>query len=89
MRVVVSVAEDAVGRVGLLEPGWHVAPVLFDPASVGARAVRKVADLLARVEREVTPLRAFVGQFGSVKVAHTGPGLVGLAWWWDDAADGR
>ena len=39
--------------------------------------------LLDRVEAEVTPETAFVGEFGSVMVVHTGPGLVGLAWWWD------
>jgi len=39
--------------------------------------------LLERVEAEVTPETAFVGEFGSVMVVHTGPGLVGLAWWWD------
>jgi DegV family protein with EDD domain len=40
--------------------------------------------LLDRVEAEVTPETGFVGEFGSVMVVHTGPGLVGLAWWWDD-----
>lgn len=43
-------------------------------------AARKLLD---RVEAEVTPETAFVGEFGSVMVVHTGPGLVGLAWWWD------
>ncbi len=39
--------------------------------------------LLERVEAEVAPESAFIGEFGSVMVVHTGPGLVGLAWWWD------
>jgi DegV family protein with EDD domain len=26
---------------------------------------------------------SFVGEFGSVMIAHAGPGLLGLAWWWD------
>jgi DegV family protein with EDD domain len=38
---------------------------------------------LARVEAEVTPATKFVGEFGSVMVVHTGPGLYGLAWWWE------
>jgi DegV family protein with EDD domain len=28
----------------------------------------------------------FVAPFSAVMVAHTGPGLIGAAWWWDDAA---
>lgn len=27
----------------------------------------------------------FVAPFSSVMVAHTGPGLLGVAWWWEDA----
>jgi len=42
--------------------------------------------LLHGVERLLTPASAFVGEFGSVMVAHTGPGLVGLAWWWEPGA---
>ena len=44
--------------------------------------------LLAELEREVTPASSFVGEFSSVMVAHTGPGLVGLAWWWQDGRVG-
>ena len=29
------------------------------------------------------PATAFVGEFGPVMVVHTGPGLAGLAWWWE------
>jgi DegV family protein with EDD domain len=43
-------------------------------------------ELLHRVEQEITPATAFVGEFGSVMVTHTGPGLVGLAWWWEPGA---
>jgi fatty acid-binding protein DegV len=25
----------------------------------------------------------FVASFGSVMLVHVGPGLVGLAWWWE------
>jgi DegV family protein with EDD domain len=41
-------------------------------------------ELLAEVRRRCEPATAFVGSFSPVMVAHTGPGLVGLAWWWDD-----
>jgi DegV family protein with EDD domain len=38
--------------------------------------------LLAAVQREVEPAVSFIGTFGPVMVAHTGPGVIGLAWWW-------
>lgn len=43
--------------------------------------------LLDRVCAEATPATSFVGEFGSVMLVHTGPGLVGLAWWWEGPAD--
>jgi DegV family protein with EDD domain len=39
--------------------------------------------LLKRVVAETEPETAFIGSFSSVMVAHTGGGLVGLAWWWE------
>ena len=39
--------------------------------------------LLDRVCEEGRPATALLGQFGTVMVAHTGPGLVGLAWRWE------
>jgi len=44
-------------------------------------------ELLDRVCAEVTPATSFMGEFGSVMVVHTGPGLVGLAWWWERPGD--
>jgi fatty acid-binding protein DegV len=44
-------------------------------------------NLLDRVRGETEPATAFVGEFGSVMVAHTGPGLVGLAWRWEPLGD--
>ncbi|MGH9030175.1 MAG: DegV family protein, partial [Acidimicrobiales bacterium] len=35
--------------------------------------------LLAKVSAEVEPVTSFVGTFGPVMVAHTGPGVIGLA----------
>ena len=56
-------------------------------AASHALAPEAAAHLLALVKRFITPETELVGEFGSVMVAHTGPGLVGLAWWWetDDA----
>ncbi|HXW82346.1 MAG TPA: DegV family protein, partial [Acidimicrobiales bacterium] len=45
--------------------------------------------LLDEVSRRVVPATAFVGSFSPVMVAHTGPGLVGLAWWWEERAGSR
>jgi len=54
----------------------HVAALhALRPAEAGA--------LLEAVRAEVEPATAFVGTFGPVMVAHTGPGVIGLAWWWD------
>lgn len=39
--------------------------------------------LLAEVRRRVEPTTAFVSSFSPVMIAHTGPGLVGLAWRWE------
>lgn len=52
-----------------------------------AAAPDAAARLLARVEEHATPASAFVGEFGPVMVVHTGPGLVGLAWWWEDGSE--
>lgn len=42
--------------------------------------------LLEKVKAEVEPVTALVGTFGPVMVAHTGPGVIGLAWWWEPPA---
>ena len=38
--------------------------------------------LLDRVG-DADPVESFTSEFGSVMVVHAGPGLVGLAWWWE------
>ncbi|MBV6507172.1 MAG: Fatty acid-binding protein [Acidimicrobiales bacterium] len=52
-------------------------------AALHALAPDVAADLMAEVTSEIEPATAFVGEFGSVMVVHTGPGLAGLAWWWE------
>ncbi len=48
-----------------------------------ARAPEAARRLLEAATGGTTPASAFVGEFGPVMVVHTGPGLVGLAWWWE------
>lgn len=69
-RMVARVAKSAVpgGRL-------HVA-VLHALAQPVADALGERLDALDPVER-------FVGGFGPVMVVHTGPGLAGIAWWWE------
>jgi DegV family protein with EDD domain len=48
-----------------------------------ARAGEGAAAMLARVDAELEPATALVAEFGPVMVIHTGPGILGLAWWWE------
>ncbi|HMK63099.1 MAG TPA: DegV family protein [Acidimicrobiales bacterium] len=52
-------------------------------AALSAMRDEDAAALLEKVEAEVEPATALVGKFGPVMVAHTGPGVIGLAWWWE------
>ena len=52
-------------------------------AAYHSLAPEAAARLLGLVKGTVTPKTEFVGEFGPVMVAHTGPGIVGLAWWWE------
>ena len=54
-------------------------------AALHALAPSSATDLLSRITAQIEPEESFVGEFGPVMVVHTGPGLSGLAWWWDDA----
>lgn len=71
-RMVGQIGRGAVPRGRLHVVALHA---LAEPAAV---------DLLRRVERKFSPVDAFVGEFGPVMVIHTGPGLVGVAWWWEE-----
>jgi DegV family protein with EDD domain len=52
-------------------------------AALHALAVDTAHTLLDRVQAELEPATSFIGEFGPVMVVHTGPGLAGLAWWWE------
>ena len=58
-------------------------------AALHALAPDDADGLLDRVQETSSVMTSFVGSFSPVMVAHTGPGLVGLAWWWDDRFDAR
>jgi len=45
-------------------------------------------DLLTAIREQVEPATAFIGSFSPVMVAHTGAGLLGLAWWWEASRPG-
>jgi fatty acid-binding protein DegV len=51
-------------------------------AALHALAPHSAERLLELVRQDVEPVDAFVGEFSAVMVAHTGPGLAGLAWYW-------
>lgn len=52
-------------------------------AALHAQADDEARALLDQVEAAVAPATSFLGEFSPVMVVHTGPGLVGLAWWWE------
>jgi DegV family protein with EDD domain len=52
-------------------------------AALSALRDEDATALLEKVRAEAEPVTALVGSFGPVMVAHTGPGVIGLAWWWE------
>jgi DegV family protein with EDD domain len=49
-----------------------------------ALALDNAGRLLEEVRREVEPATGLVSEFSPVMVVHVGPGLLGLAWWWEE-----
>jgi DegV family protein with EDD domain len=60
--------------------------VLLRGAVLQAQAGGSAETLRALVEEAEPAAELFEAPFSSVMIAHTGPGLVGLAWWWDSLA---
>jgi len=59
-------------------------------AVLHAQAAARAHELACLVTKHLEPAELFVTTFTSVMTLHTGPGLVGLAWWWepsDSSAD--
>jgi DegV family protein with EDD domain len=48
-----------------------------------ARAAGAADDLLVSVDAAHRPATSFVGPFSTAMIVHAGPGVLGLAWWWD------
>lgn len=64
----------------LPRPRLHVAALHASDADAAE-------SLLAAIKDRWEPETAFVGAFSSAMVAHTGPGLVGVAWRWERAPE--
>ncbi len=64
-------------------------PAALHVAALHALERDEAERLLEAVRAEASPATSFIGEFDAVMVAHTGPGLTGLAWWWDGAPVGR
>ncbi|HXW34754.1 MAG TPA: DegV family protein [Acidimicrobiales bacterium] len=60
---------------------------ILKAAVLHSDAPERAADLRARVASAHPGAEMFVAPFSSVMVAHTGPGLIGLAWWWDEEVE--
>ena len=52
-------------------------------SALHAAALEEATALLEAAREIAPPAEEFVAPFSPVMVAHTGLGLVGLAWWWD------
>jgi DegV family protein with EDD domain len=74
-----SRGDDRDGRGGDARARLHV-------AALHALALDVAEELLARVSEPGDTATSFIGEFGPVMVVHTGPGLAGLAWWWEDGS---
>jgi DegV family protein with EDD domain len=88
------------GRIGRLRPAFSRRGALrrllklwrksrIDGARLHVIALHALArdeaeSLLEQVCAEVEPETALIAEFGAVMVAHTGPGLIGLSWWWEE-----
>ena len=57
-------------------------PTRLHVAALHSLAEEAAGQLLAAVCEETPPHTAFVGPFGTGMLVHSGPGVVGLAWWW-------
>ncbi len=53
-------------------------------AALHSRDRSDAEELLAAIEAEITPATAIITRFSPVMMAHTGPGVRGLAWWWEE-----
>lgn len=74
-------ALDRIVQGCLAGRGRHGGPLHV--AALHAADEETARRLLAATTYEEEPAEAFVGSFSPGMIAHTGPGLAGLAWWWE------
>jgi DegV family protein with EDD domain len=75
------------GARGRILSRWRrsrVAGAALHCAAIHAEAPERAAELLEAVRAEAEISTEMIGGFGPGMVAHTGPGVVGLAWWWEE-----
>ena len=77
--------EAALERIAGAVRTSQVHGALFRVSALHAGAPADAAVLLDAARAVAGPEHEFVAPFSPVMVAHTGLGLVGLAWWWDEA----
>lgn len=75
--------ERIVDSIGQPPPG---SPSVLRVAVLHAEAEKNAERLTGAIRDTYPGADLFVAPFSAVMVAHTGPGLVGAAWWWDDEA---
>jgi DegV family protein with EDD domain len=74
----------ALDRIIRLWRKTQIEGALLHMAAAHVLALDDAEALLDRVRSEVEPTTALISAFGPVMAVHTGPGLVGLAWWWEE-----
>jgi DegV family protein with EDD domain len=76
--------DAAVDRIASLVKRSRVQGARLHLVALHALAPDTAAALLEQVSDDEQPATSFTAEFGPVMVVHTGPGLAGLAWWWED-----
>ncbi|MGH9212540.1 MAG: DegV family protein [Acidimicrobiales bacterium] len=78
--------ERIVDRCHSSRPAGPPGDVRLHVAVLHAMAPNRAAELLRQVADTDDEVHSFVAVSSTVMVAHTGPGLAGLAWWWESPA---
>ncbi len=76
--------ERAVGRLLAYWRRSRIPGARLHVIALHALAPEGAERLLEGVRREVEPATGLISEFGPVMVVHTGPGLLGLSWWWEE-----
>jgi DegV family protein with EDD domain len=77
-------AEAALDRIVSLVQRSRVEGARLHVVALHALAPDTATALLEQVSDRAQPATSFTAEFGPVMVVHTGAGLAGLAWWWED-----